>query len=50
MEIEARCIGSGSDRSFYSSGLTPATATIYVDDVAISTTPFGSSAGQAIQH
>lgn len=34
----------------YSSGLTPATATIYVDDAAISMTPFANSAGQAIQH
>jgi hypothetical protein len=34
----------------YSSGLTPATATIYVDDAAISTTPFGNAAGSAVQH
>jgi polysaccharide lyase-like protein len=33
----------------YSSGLTPATATIYVDDAAISMTPFGKAAGSAVQ-
>lgn len=34
----------------YSSGLTPATATIYVDDAAISTTPIGNTAGKAVEH
>lgn len=34
----------------YSSGLTPATATIYVDDAAISTTPFGNGTSMAVQH